>query len=134
MQDCDKCRKFATDFKGEGVAPKTGPNNLNERIMKQVMNESHEVWVLCEQWQTQEGIHFEIYSSDIMLFASLEEAQEEWRRRRDDRMNREGCKVTASAKEDDNREFVQAKNYLFTNEQDYSFIIRTLFLHKTYWK
>ena len=134
MQDCDKCRKFATENEGEGVAPMTGPNNLNERIMKQKTIKNHEVWITCEQWLTQEGIFFEIYSSDIMVFASLEEAQEEWERRRDSRKNREGCKVTASEKEYDNRQFVKALHYLFTNEQDNSFIIRTLFLRKTYWE
>lgn len=112
----------------------TGPNNLNDKIMKEKKNEPHEVWVLCEQWNTPEGFKFEICSSDIMVFASLEEAVEEWKRRRDDRMNREGCKVIACDEENEFHPFVEARNYEFIYEHDEPFNVRTLFLNKTYFK
>lgn len=132
LQDCDKCRKFATEITGEGVAPKTDPNNLNERIMKQYMNEQHEVWVMCEFWSTPEGDKFETYSNDIKVFSTLDGAVEEWKRRIDDRMNREGCKVTGDIEVSRIHPIQDARDYIFSNEHDDTFNVRTLFLRKTY--
>lgn len=134
LQDCDKCRKFATEITGEGVAPMTGPNNLNERIMKQKTIKKQEVWVVIEQWTHTEGIISEVVRSDIQVYATLDEAVQSWLDLSNHRNSREGCKVTPSDIEDYNSEDVLKRWYVYTNENGYTFLIYTIIARKYYYK
>lgn len=112
----------------------TGPNNLNERIMRQKRLKKHEVWVTCEQWAAEDKVLADPSGGDFEVYPSLDEALQAWTDLSNVRHCRKGCKVTPSDIQDYISDNVIIQWYNYTNAEGYKFLIRTIIVRKYYYK